>query len=199
MIPVACIILAAGHSRRFGTRDKLMMPLGGIPLAAHILKNLPCEIFSETVVITSSEPVSGLCRSMGFDCARYEGGELSDSIRQGIGALRKPYEGILFVNADRPFLKPETIRRMTEAFRENPAAAVRLAWQGTPSNPVLFPVSFREKLLALTGDRGGSSLLKNAEIEVRYIEALEESEIIDIDDPDTLTKWNQCSRNTGKE
>ena len=49
------VVLAAGNSQRMG-KDKILMPLGGMPVIAHTLKALQAsECINEIVVVTKYE------------------------------------------------------------------------------------------------------------------------------------------------
>ena len=60
-----------------------------------------------------------------------------------------------------------------------------LSWGGHRGNPVLFYRTYREKLLALTGDRGGSRIMKEFPGRVMEFPAGEE-ELKDIDYPENM-------------
>ncbi len=195
---IGCIVLAAGHSRRFGGTDKLTSLLGGVPLAEWILRRLPRDAFADIRVVVTSDAVKKICEEAGLCCVQYEGGQLSDSIRCGLSHLPEDLDGILFVNADRPFLREQTIRRMVETFGNTREAAARLYWQETPSNPILFPKSARQELLQLEGDKGGSSVLKSGKLRVVPVMAEDETETWDVDSPEALEKMNQTLLQRGQ-
>ena len=49
---IACIILAAGKSLRFG-ENKLLAPVSGAPLLSHTLRAIPTSLFSQILVVVS--------------------------------------------------------------------------------------------------------------------------------------------------
>jgi len=120
------VVLAAGSSRRFGNRDKLLEPLGGAPLLAWVLRALPTERFAACTAVISSEAVGKVCESEGVAFTRIPASDQSDSLKAGLCALPDDLDGWLFVNGDRPFLHSRTILRMLDAFSANPAIPVRL-------------------------------------------------------------------------
>ena len=188
-IKIGCIVLAAGRSVRFGADDKLLAELNGKRLIEWVLDSLPRECFCGLCAVASGAEVAQVCAERDFPCVRYPGGLLSDSIRAGLAALPEATEGVMFVNADRPFLRSDTLREMVEAFCQNPRSAVRLTWRGNGSNPVIFPKAARPELMALEGDRGGSALLKGGKYNIIEIEAHSEFETVDIDDMETLRRY----------
>ena len=188
---IACAVLAAGQSRRFGNADKLTSPLGDRPLVRWTLDRIPREVFSDLCAVVTSDAVAAICENAGFDYVRYAGGQLSDSIRRALSFLPDDVDGYLFVNGDRPFLRAETIRRMAERFSGSPDAAERLFWGETPSNPILFPRAARAELLKLEGDKGGSAVLKSGRFRVLRTEAADETETWDVDCPEALERMKR--------
>jgi len=196
---IGCIVLAAGHSKRFGADDKLLCTLGDKPLARWILDTLPTELFSNRVAVITSEQVKALCEEAHFPFVQYEGGVLSDSIRVGLNHLPSELDGYLFVNADRPFLRRETLISMVQVFNKAPNSVVRLFWQDTPSNPILFPSCARADLLALEGDRGGSAVLKSGKYKIEKVYARYETETWDADSPEALEKMRDELSQRGQD
>lgn len=185
---IGCILLAAGESRRFGQKNKLTVPLYGMPIFQRTLRAVPRERFAELSVVTRWPEIAEICRRENVRCVLYDGGTISDSIRQGIDAMPAQLDGYLLINGDRPLLTRETICRMLTAFHEHPDAVIRLYRDGHPSNPVLFPGSARNALLNLTGEQGGSVLLKTGSYRIIPVEATSPEEILDIDTPDMLAR-----------
>ena len=63
------LVLASGLSRRFGPTDKLLAPLRGKPLVAHIAETIGALPFKRRVAVcaTDSEAVRTLFEAEGFD------------------------------------------------------------------------------------------------------------------------------------
>ena len=63
------VVLAAGNSQRMG-KDKILMPLGGMPVIAHTLKALQAsECINEIVVVTkyeSLQEIADICHDYGI-------------------------------------------------------------------------------------------------------------------------------------
>lgn len=183
---LGCVVLAAGRGVRFGG-NKLICPLAGRPVLSRVLDSLPREQFSSIVVVASSQEVEQLCRASGVPCLCYEGGAQSDSIRLGIGAMEET-EGCMFVMGDQPLCSRRSMERLLDAFRRQPEAVVRLAFQGRPCSPVLFPSRYYPNLAALTGEQGGIAAVRGLNPTFRFVEAEEEAELWDTDTPEELTR-----------
>lgn len=183
---LGCVVLAAGRGVRFGG-NKLICPLAGRPVLSRVLDSLPREQLSSIVVVASSQEVAQLCRASGVPCLCYEGGAQSDSIRLGIGAMEET-EGCMFVMGDQPLCSRRSMERLLDAFRRQPEAVVRLAFQGRPCSPVLFPSRYYPNLAALTGEQGGIAAVRGLNPTFRFVEAEEEDELWDTDTPEELTR-----------
>ncbi len=87
---------------------------------------------------------------------------ITASIHLGIeasGQGRRP-DAYLFSVADQPWLKAESIVRMVEEFWKSGRTMACLTDGSRRGNPVLFAEKYRQELMELTGDRGGSQILR---------------------------------------
>jgi molybdenum cofactor cytidylyltransferase len=161
---IACIVLAAGRSTRFGAADKLAANWRGRPLldaALGVLDSLP---FAQSIVV---------CRQGGPDTAwcgfrRVEvpadAVQQSDSLRAGLAELDpQRCSGVLIALGDMPRITPQLIERMLAQFDPADPACVIAASNGrTPSPPALFAKALLPALQALQGDSGARDLLRSA-------------------------------------
>ena len=189
---LGCAVLAAGKSSRFGA-NKLLAELNGKPVLAHTLDALPGECFCKIVAVTSDAAVAALCREKGIPTREYAGGPLSDSIREALSAMDGT-DGCMFVNGDQPLLCPESLRRLAEAFAENPARAYRLAYGGEAASPAIITAAAYPALRALAGEAGGMAALRGGDWEIRTVEAEDESELWDVDDEAALRRAEEWMR-----
>lgn len=223
-LKIGCIVLAAGKSSRFGS-NKLLADLYGKTVLERTLEAIPAESFEKVNIVTSSEEVykraldyaaskmpekgtgameeagttSGYGRSVRgrFGCIRYPGGELSESIKQGLKHIGN-LDGYLFVNADQPLLHPESFIKMLERFEENPYAIYRLSEGGRPASPVLFPREAYMELMGLSGDNGGKTVIYSGKYDIIQVEAFEPFETIDVDTVELLAKAGEILASRGE-
>lgn len=184
---IACIVLAAGKSTRFGA-NKLLAPLVDRPLLVHTLDAIPRSCFSQMVAVVSNPEVETLCRRHGVKTVAYQGGPQSQSIRLGLEAI-KDIDGCLFVLGDQPLCSSDSIRRLVSDFQAQPKAVHRLAYQGQPSSPTLFPSRLFPALKKLTGEHGGMAAV--GDTPVCYVEAGGPHELWDADTPEKLSRIQQ--------
>ena len=184
---LSCIILAAGKSVRFGG-NKLLAPLAGKLLLEHTLEAIPLPCFSQVVAVVSDPEVETLCRRHGVKTVAYEGGPQSQSIRLGLEAVQD-VDGCLFILGDQPLCSSDSIRRLVSDFQTQPKAVHRLAYQGQPSSPTLFPSRLFPALKKLTGEHGGMAAV--GDTPVWYTEAAGPHELWDADTPEKLSRIQQ--------
>lgn len=184
---LGCIILAAGKSVRFGG-NKLLAPLAGKLLLEHTLEAIPLPCFSQVVAVVSDPEVETLCRRHGVKTVAYQGGPQSQSIRLGLEAIQDA-DGCLFVLGDQPLCSSDSIRRLVSDFQAQPKAVHRLAYQGQPSSPTLFPSRLFPALMELTGEHGGMAAV--GDTPVWYTEAAGPQELWDADTPEKLSRIQQ--------
>lgn len=135
--PAVCsaVIVAAGTARRMEGIDKILAPLGELPVLAHTLDVFQdCPLVEEIVVVTREDllvEVSRLCRDYGMDKVTkvvVGGGERIHSVRAGLREVRPEAELIAIHDGARPLVTgeilEETIRRAGETGAAAPAIPV---------------------------------------------------------------------------
>lgn len=180
---LGCVISAAGRSERFGG-NKLLQILPEGTVLSYALRAVPRDRFEKCVVVVIDDAVEREARRAGYTVRAYPGGLKSDTVKTGLAAM-PGLDGYMFVNADQPLLKKESLLRLISAFMARPDRAVRLSARGVPGNPVLFPGRFYDDLMGLTGDRGGSALIKSGICPADMLET-EPAELLDADTPEAL-------------
>lgn len=107
---------------------------------------------------------------------------LSFSIRAAVKSLGilGADDYILFMVADQPFLKKDTLIRLMAAV-ENKPMAVCVSYGETQGNPTVFSAELAPDLCDLQGDQGGRAVLRRLGIKCVCIQCSEERELFDID------------------
>ncbi len=179
------VVLAAGLSTRFGG-DKVLHPLGGKPLAAHIADTLAGLPLSAHLAVC---PAGARGRVALFE-ARGFGIVLNRNPAAGMGsslklaaerAMALEADALIVCLADMPYVTAAHLRTLVEATVDRPAAATRVAGHVTP--PAVFRRPMLERLAQLTGDRGARDLLAGA----RLVEA-DEHMARDFDTPEDFER-----------
>lgn len=120
----AVIIVAAGNSRRMGF-DKLMAPLGGVPVLQHSINVFAslAEV-KQLVVVTSSERWRQIqLDEVKCEVIRTEGGaERADSVAAGVAKVNSELDLVAVHDGARPFIKPSQILACLAAAAESGGA-----------------------------------------------------------------------------
>lgn len=153
------LVLAAGRSQRYGDDDKLLAPLHGRPLVAHITETLSQMPFGRHLAVVSNDAVGEICAGHGFETLRVAAGRpLGRSLAAGLDAIRHAGQ-VLVCLADMPFVTRDHIEALLSAAGGDTVVATGAqAYRGPPA---LFPLSARERLDSRL-DEGARPLLEGA-------------------------------------
>ena len=195
-VTVGCVILAAGNAVRFGA-NKLLTPFRGKPLVQWALEAIPAEPPGPVAVVTQYDAVAALAARFGFSAVRNEAPELglSHSVALGTQTLGKDCDGLIFLVADQPLLRRETVAALLDRFRADPSKIVVPAAGERQGNPCVFPAELFPALEALRGDRGGKQLIRQYPERVVTVPA-EPAELSDVDTLTDLQKMLYKSHET---
>ena len=180
---IGCVVLAAGNARRFGS-NKLNAQVEGVSLIRRALDAVPGGL--ATVVVSQYPDILALAGEYGFDALLNDRPELglSRSVRLGLAHLAD-CDGVLFLVSDQPRLKRDSVEALAALWAQNPEKIAAMAHNGVRGNPCLFPTRLFPELLALTGDRGGSAVIRHHEDDLILLET-DAPELADVDTPAAL-------------
>lgn len=175
---INAILMASGLSKRMG-ENKLMLEFRGKKIYEHALDLLEELDFDKVVVASSYEQILEASKERGFLALENKDNEVgkSSSIKLGVKACDEDSAMMFFV-ADQPLLRKGTCEKLIASFKENPIMTypVHGLRRGAP---VIFPASYRKKLLSLEADQGGMIFAKDAK--TNKVEIGNEDELLDID------------------
>jgi len=180
--------MAAGNAARFGG-NKLAASVDGKTMLERALEAVPREALSAVCVVTQYDWAMDLARRCGFACIRNDHPDwgISYTIRLGTRALADRCAGIVYQVADQPLLRRETVEALVGFFRERPSWIAAVSHNGVRGNPCVFPAEFFPELLSLTGDNGGSAVIRRHPDRLRLWEA-DDRELTDVDTPEELDR-----------
>jgi molybdenum cofactor cytidylyltransferase len=166
---ISAIVLAAGRSTRLG-RSKQLLPLGGLPLLAHVLRNAAAANLDEVVLVLghNATTIAGAVGDWGQRIVvnpDYAAGQ-STSLRAGLAALDPRSEAAIVLLGDQPQVTRPIIDAITDTYRATGGPIVLPTYGGDRGNPVLFARLLFPELARLTGDEGARSLLATHAAEV---------------------------------
>ena len=184
-LPAGCLLMAAGSASRFG-ENKLTASFAGKSLFSLALAAIPADTFARVTVVSQYPALLQEAEQAGFHAIRNDRPDdgISRTIRLGTEAMAD-CAGILYMVADQPLLRQETVLRIVQDWRQHPGCIVGAAHNGHRGNPCLFPARFFPELCALEGDRGGSAVIRRHEDALTLFE-ISPDELRDVDTPMAL-------------
>jgi molybdenum cofactor cytidylyltransferase len=191
------VVLAAGRARRFGGA-KLLAPLRGRPVVAHVLDTLARAraagvVAGGWIVVAANDTgVAQLAASARVETivnpAPDQG--LSSSLRCGLAALGPDTGAALILLGDQPLVRLEVVQALVDAWREGRGSIVRPRYAdavGEPGHPVLLDRSVWPLADRLQGDAGFGALLPPGSAGVALIDVAGRNPDVDTPaDLDTL-------------
>jgi molybdenum cofactor cytidylyltransferase len=192
--PVACVVLAAGASRRLG-QPKQLLQLNGESLLRRTARLAHAGGFRPVLVVCGHErermrtELSGLDVAVVANDAWSEG--MSGSIRVGLAAVPEVCTGALLLASDQPALDAILLEHLRAAHLEHPAPVIACAYSDLLGIPALFPRALFAELLGLQGDRGAGAWLRAHRDEVHALPFPEGA--LDLDTPDDVARWRERS------
>ena len=190
-LSIGCLLMAAGSAKRFG-ENKLSAELCGKTLIERAMESIPREQFSRVLVVTQYPQIVQLAARFGYESLRNEHPEAgqSETIRLGTAALQKDCDAICYMVADQPLLRRESVAQEAAFYRAHPDRIVGLGHNGVRGNPCIFPARFYPELLALTGDTGGSRVIRAHEDALLLYE-VDAAQLSDVDTRASLDALRQ--------
>lgn len=181
------IILAAGAGRRFGG-DKLTVVVDGEPMLRGVVRAYAAICGRVTVVARSEKqfaavlddlPVSVVANSEADD-------GIGSSIRAAVSSC-SDRPAVMIALADEPRVDRALIAAVMKRWEDTPGPVVAPRFGGVVGHPVLFDRSCYADLLALDGDAGARSVIRQMHADVQYID-VDQAPPVDIDTPDDLRR-----------
>ncbi|MDX1780870.1 MAG: nucleotidyltransferase family protein [Thalassovita sp.] len=187
----AILILAAGSSSRMGPgRDKLLEPVGGLPLLTLVLERARATGCLVYVCLPSpAHPRAQLIEDEAVPVWVPDADEgMGASIRTGIRALPDETDAVMILPADMPELTTGDLRAVLDAHVPGRIARGTGA-EGKPGHPVIFPREYFEDLKALGGDQGARRVLAGNVDRVDLVALPAQHALTDLDTPEAWQAW----------
>lgn len=131
--PCAVVIPAAGSATRMQGLDKIMMPIGDIPILVRTIQSFEqCGCVEQIIVVTREElivPISQMCKDWGLDKVNkivVGASARIHSVRLGLKEVRHDIELVAIHDGARPFLSQEVLEAVLLKGAQTGAAAPAL-------------------------------------------------------------------------
>lgn len=184
MSSIAAIVLAAGHSTRFGSDKMLHRMPGGLSVIETTVGQY-LEVFECLSVVVGSAAMHPLRKNSRIKLIEVndqtEG--MSDSLKAG---LRRNIEcdGWLIALGDMPYIQTTSIETLLAKLTKTNIVLPSL--HGRQGNPVGFGRLFRNQLMSLQGDKGAKSLIHENPWAVLTVPTRDHGVVHDIDIPQDI-------------
>lgn len=153
------ILLAAGHSERFGGNKLLHHLSDGTPIAVASARQLRQQVDHAVAVLRPEQyHLADLLRAEGVHLIPYASAGLGESLATAIKACCGA-AGWVVTLGDMPFIQAETIAHVVNGLRQG-NTLVAPTYQGLRGHPVGFQRCFYHELSQLQGDTGAQALLR---------------------------------------
>lgn len=167
---IACILLAAGGSRRLGFPKQLVrrrsrsLLAHAVAAARGALPNSPLIVVLGAaalrlrLVVRRAAPSVDVVYNAGWT------GGLASSLTAGLAAVPASTNSILVMLVDQPHVDAGALLRLLRAWRRRPSVAAAALYGGRAGVPAVLPRRYWRAIRALRGDAGARALLRGSEI-----------------------------------
>ena len=174
---ISAIVLAAGQSTRMGGENKLLLPFRDTTIMETIVAAVTGSQVGETIVVVGHEADRVRERLTRWPVAVVENPHFAEgmgsTLKAGLASASKNAAGYMICLTDLPLVESADFDRLIRAFRDAGQQRIVVPFhEGQRGNPVIFPVRFREEVLATRGPVAGCR-----GIVARYPEAVLEIEM----------------------
>lgn len=199
-------MLCAGRSTRTAPANKLLAPdASGQPMVVQTLKNvLQSRVETVYVLLPPDKPdLDAVVRAYFSQTLKTERLRLqtvsnaqeglSASLHTGVHIAQAEHaQSLLMCLGDMPLVSATLLNALLETQHHSTSAATAPLRNNKPGNPVVWNSSQFEKLLQITGDQGGRSVLRTLAANIRLIPA-NSAELVDFDTPERLKIYGQMT------
>ena len=209
ILPVGCVIMASGLSRRYGS-NKLLADFCGEPMLCRTFAATDTPQLAARIVVTRSDEVQALCGAYHIPVLLHSLPGRNDTVRLGLSALLEQVpdlSGCIFLPGDQPLLRRETVEHIVNAFQTSslpqketeqeifrPGRRVQNDPAPLVGSPVLFGRYYFPQLLTLPENKGGNVLLKKYPAQVHTVCIADGAELLDADTPEVLQQLEALAR-----
>ncbi|MEY8000807.1 molybdenum cofactor cytidylyltransferase [Clostridium sp. Mt-5] len=181
---INAIIMASGYSSRMGT-NKLLLPYKGKPLLEHTIDAITNCTFRQIILIAKDAQVINLAEKKGLRIVKNHKAYIGQSQSIKLGIINSPSaDGYMFFTGDQPMLTSDIINALIECFKIHKHSIIVPRFKLELGSPVIFSKDYINKLLNLTEDTGGKSIINKNIDKVIFLKLKNKYPIFDIDTPD---------------
>jgi len=195
---IAAAMLAAGASTRMG-KNKLALPWGDSTVLETTMTIASMGDFKYRMIVLGHESALWCSKwqyfieddQLGWD-VYFNPGYLQGqgtSVAKLAEQLELNYdyhdaEGAMFFLGDQPLLKPETIAKLIDIWRQDKSRIVVPTYEGKRGNPVIFPRSTFKEMMLLNADEGPRAMINRNPGQTVFVPVDDRGIVVDLDTQD---------------
>ncbi|MAJ14876.1 MAG: hypothetical protein CMN44_07945 [SAR116 cluster bacterium] len=158
------VVLAAGLSKRYGLRNKILEKINAKSIIESILENLiSLNAYKKDIIIIGGNDYISLKKKM----SKYDIKIMyNQNYRKGIGSsvsliLKKKitYSGIMFIPGDMPLITLKDYKKLIMTFLNNENKIISPSYKGIYGNPLIIPKIYFNLIKNLQKDNGARKFL----------------------------------------
>ena len=184
---ICAMVLAAGRSRRMGTQ-KLLLPIRGQPLIAHVVDELLKSPVDQVFVVIGKDgkPILDAIADRRVKAVTnpHSDGEMLHSVRCGLRAMAQESAAAMVVLGDQPDVTADVVAEMVRSFHTAGHRIVVPTYAGKRGHPLLFSMRYRDEVLTRHEGRGLRGLLDAHPRDVFELEVPSAGILEDVDLPE---------------
>ena len=190
---LCAIVLAAGGSSRYG-QCKQLIEIDGSSLVRHAVSKLSSLLPHNrinVVVGANSRAVAQAISDLPVTIIHNEHWQngLASSLKAGINGIGPGCPAVMITLCDQVLVAENHLRQLLDLWIDDPSMIIASNYAETLGTPAVIPAEFYPQLLALEGDAGAKSILKNNAGRVTTAPVPEAE--FDLDVPADLEKLNK--------
>lgn len=187
----ACVLLAAGNSRRLG-QPKQLVEYRGEALITRGARHLLSLGAAEVIVVTGYEEhkILNILNNLSVKTAHNAAWEqgMGGSVSTGVRSLTGGVAGVLILLCDQWKVDSRDLESLVECWQSNISGVFSAKWgdldEGAFGPPVIFPKRLFSELESLDSEQGARGLIRKVWQEVTFVDM--ENAAFDLDDPEDL-------------
>mgnify|MGYP001270750452 FL=1 len=162
------VVLAAGLSKRYGLRNKILEKINTKSIIESILENLiSLKAYKKDIIVIGGNDYISLKKKV----SKYDIKIMyNQNYRKGIGSsvsliLKKKitYSGIMFIPGDMPLITLKDYKKLIMTFLNNENKIISPSYKGIYGNPLIIPKIYFNLIKNLQKDNGARKFLPSKE------------------------------------
>ena len=188
---IRSIILAAGESKRMGF-PKMLLMFNGKTMIENVLDNVTESDSDSILVVLGAGRYDLIDIVSKYDVKHcyninYREGMLS-SVQCGFKNLPPDTEAVLVFQGDQPFITPEVINSVIDAYRSSGKGIIIPVYKGKRGHPLLLDSKYKDQINTLDPDKGLRSVTYIHSSDIFEVETDEPGILRDFDTYDDYNK-----------